>query len=82
MPQATSKARKPRAKAASNGSPAATERTPKTRSAPAAPADAKARQFNEQLRSRGITLIVVPAPVKPTVEPQRFSGRFAGVAAR
>jgi alginate O-acetyltransferase complex protein AlgJ len=34
-------------------------------------------RFHEQLASRGITLVVVPAPGKATVHPERFSGRFA-----
>ncbi len=43
--------------------------------------------FNRQLRDRGITLIVVPVPVKPSIQPEKFSGRFqriepAGEAAR
>ncbi|RKU22005.1 hypothetical protein C6499_20440 [Candidatus Poribacteria bacterium] len=32
--------------------------------------------FNRQLEARGITLIVVPTPVKPTIHPEKFSGRY------
>lgn len=32
--------------------------------------------FNRQLEARGITLIVVPTPVKPTIHPERFSARY------
>ena len=31
--------------------------------------------FNRQLQARDITLIVVPTPVKPTIHPEKFSGR-------
>ncbi len=37
-------------------------------------------QFHEQLVARGIPLVVVPAPVKPTVHPERFSAAMAGTA--
>lgn len=33
--------------------------------------------FKEQLAARGIELIVMPTPVKPTVHPEKFSGRFS-----
>ncbi len=32
--------------------------------------------FRDQLAERGITLIVVPAPVKPSIYPERFSARY------
>ena len=32
--------------------------------------------FNRQLEARGITLIVVPTPVKPTIHPEKFSSRY------
>lgn len=32
--------------------------------------------FNNQLRERGIHLILMPAPVKPMIEPERLSARF------
>ena len=32
--------------------------------------------FNRQLEARGITLIVVPTPVKPTIHPEKFSARY------
>ena len=32
--------------------------------------------FNRQLAARGISLIVVPIPVKPTVHPEKFSTRY------
>ena len=32
--------------------------------------------FNRQLETRGITLIVVPTPVKPTIHPEKFSVRY------
>ena len=32
--------------------------------------------FNRQLDARGITLIVVPTPVKPTIHPEQFSTRY------
>lgn len=35
--------------------------------------------FHQQLAERGIHLIVVPTPVKPTVEPQRFSSRAESI---
>ena len=31
--------------------------------------------FNRQLQARDITLIIVPTPVKPTIHPEKFSGR-------
>jgi alginate O-acetyltransferase complex protein AlgJ len=34
--------------------------------------------FRRQLAERGIELVVVPAPVKPSVHPEKFSGRFGG----
>lgn len=34
--------------------------------------------FRDQLAERGIALLVVPAPVKPTVYPERHSSRYAG----
>lgn len=34
--------------------------------------------FDRQLRARGITLIVVPTPVKPTVHPEKLSARYEG----
>ncbi len=34
--------------------------------------------FRDQLASRGIELLVVPMPVKPSLYPEMFSGRFAG----
>ena len=34
--------------------------------------------FRDQLASRGIALIVVPVPVKPSVYPERFSARYEG----
>jgi len=32
--------------------------------------------FNNQLRERGIHLIMMPAPVKPMIEPERLSNRY------
>lgn len=32
--------------------------------------------FKRQLDARGITLIVVPMPVKPTIHPEKFSARY------
>ena len=32
--------------------------------------------FNRQLQARGITLIVVPTPTKPTIHPEKFSARY------
>ena len=32
--------------------------------------------LNRQLEARGITLIVVPTPVKPTIHPEKFSARY------
>lgn len=34
--------------------------------------------FRDQLAKRGIALIVVPAPVKPSIHPEGFSDRYAG----
>jgi alginate O-acetyltransferase complex protein AlgJ len=34
--------------------------------------------FRDQLAARGIALIVVPAPVKPTIHPERHTARYAG----
>lgn len=34
-------------------------------------------EFKDQLASRGITLIVMPTPVKPTVQPEKLSARYA-----
>ena len=31
--------------------------------------------FNRQLQARDITLVIVPTPVKPTIHPEKFSGR-------
>ena len=36
--------------------------------------------FRDQLASRGIGLIVMPAPVKPTIHPERHSRRYVGRA--
>ena len=35
-------------------------------------------QLKEQLDARGIRLIVMPTPVKPTIHPEQFTRRFAG----
>ena len=35
-------------------------------------------QLKEQLDARGIPLVVMPTPVKPTVHPEQFTRRFAG----
>ena len=32
--------------------------------------------FNRQLDAHGITLIVVPTPIKPTIHPEKFSSRY------
>jgi len=32
--------------------------------------------FNQQLEKRGITLIVMPIPLKPTIHPEKFSRRY------
>ena len=32
--------------------------------------------FDRQLDTRGITLIVVPTPIKPTIHPEKFSARY------
>jgi alginate O-acetyltransferase complex protein AlgJ len=37
--------------------------------------------FRDQLARRGIDLIVMPAPVKPMIHPERFSARYAGGSA-
>ena len=37
--------------------------------------------FNRQLEARGITLIVVPTPVKPTIHPEKFSARYRNAEA-
>ncbi len=34
------------------------------------------RQFNDQLAERGITLIVMPVPVKASVHPEQFTARY------
>jgi hypothetical protein len=34
--------------------------------------------FRDQLAGRGIALVVVPVPVKPSVYPERFSARYEG----
>ncbi len=34
--------------------------------------------FKRQLDERGITLIVMPTPIKPTIHPERFSARYTG----
>lgn len=34
--------------------------------------------FRDQLASRGIALIVMPAPVKPSIHPERHSARYEG----
>lgn len=38
------------------------------------------REFHRYLASRGIDLILVPAPNKPGIHPERLSGRFDGAA--
>ena len=38
-------------------------------------------QFNTDLADRGIQLIVMPVPVKPSLHPEKLSGRYAGSAA-
>ncbi len=35
-------------------------------------------QFRDQLAERGIALIVMPAPVKPTIHPEQHSARYEG----
>lgn len=35
-------------------------------------------EFRDQLAKRGIALIVMPAPVKPTIHPERHSARYEG----
>ena len=37
--------------------------------------------FNRQLEARGITFIVVPMPVKPTIHPEKFSARYTDITA-
>jgi len=37
-------------------------------------------QFHRQLAERGITLIVVPTPIKPSIHPEKFSARLDGFA--
>jgi alginate O-acetyltransferase complex protein AlgJ len=37
--------------------------------------------FKKQLDERGIELVIVPAAVKPSIHPEKFSGRFDGAAA-
>lgn len=37
--------------------------------------------FNRQLEARGIALIVVPTPVKPTIHPEKFSARYQNAEA-
>jgi alginate O-acetyltransferase complex protein AlgJ len=34
-------------------------------------------QFDRELRARGVALIVMPAPMKPSIHPERLSGRYA-----
>ncbi|MFP4105929.1 MAG: alginate O-acetyltransferase AlgX-related protein [Phycisphaerae bacterium] len=34
-------------------------------------------QFHQQLKARGIKLVIVPAPVKPMIHPEKYSRRFA-----
>lgn len=36
--------------------------------------------FRDQLARRGITLVVMPTPVKPSIYPERFSARYEGRA--
>lgn len=36
--------------------------------------------FRDQLARRGIALVVLPMPVKPTIHPERFSARYEGRA--
>lgn len=38
-------------------------------------------EFRDQLAARGIALIVVPAPVKPSLYPEQFSRRYTAAAA-
>ncbi len=59
MAQSAPKARKPKAKAASNGPAQVKERAPKTKTASAAAAETKTRQFNEQLR-RALDIVSNP----------------------
>ncbi len=37
--------------------------------------------FRDQLAARGITLVVMPTPVKPSVYPEQFSARYTGHSA-
>ena len=37
--------------------------------------------FNRQLAARGITLVLLPAPVKPMIQPEHLSGRYPADAA-
>jgi alginate O-acetyltransferase complex protein AlgJ len=37
--------------------------------------------FHEQLRERGITLVLMPTPVKPSIHPEFFSGAFSTASA-
>jgi hypothetical protein len=39
------------------------------------------RQFKKDLDTRGIALIVVPTPVKPSIQPEKLTARFAGRSA-
>jgi alginate O-acetyltransferase complex protein AlgJ len=34
--------------------------------------------FRDQLAARGIKLLIVPVPVKPSIHPEKFSSRFSG----
>ena len=47
----------------------------------ASPALTTLIDFNRQLEARGITLIVVPTPVKPTIHPEKFSARYQNAEA-
>jgi alginate O-acetyltransferase complex protein AlgJ len=38
-------------------------------------------QFRDDLAARGITLVVVPTPLKPGVHPERLAGRYADATA-
>lgn len=37
-------------------------------------------EFRDQLAARGIALVVMPAPVKPTIHPEHHTARYAGRA--
>lgn len=37
--------------------------------------------FRDRLASRGVGLVIMPVPVKPTIHPERFSARYAADAA-